>query len=156
MRWPRTRMLRRLKPKSALHAFLRSITWLTSFRITRPNISVLILHLICFILISISTQISLNVLMKGEGDGKSMIFRVMDPSLLKTSNLHEVKHWVEPGEAVTSCQMYHLNLNLLSINLFRADSIRLGAVRLSRGGEDVGPEASPENKQKPICSMSLG
>ena len=31
-----------------------------------------------------------------------MIFRVMDPSLLKTSNLHEVKHWVEPGEAVTS------------------------------------------------------
>ena len=34
-----------------------------------------------------------------EGGGKSMIFRVMDPSLLKTSNLHEVKHWVEPGEA---------------------------------------------------------
>ena len=32
-----------------------------------------------------------------KGDGKSMIFRVMDPSLLKTSNLHEVKHWVEPG-----------------------------------------------------------
>ena len=42
-----------------------------------------------------------------------MIFRVMDPSLLKTSNLHEVKHWVEPGEAVTSC---HLN-DLLSINM---------------------------------------
>ena len=82
-----------------------------------------------------------------------MIFRVMDPSLLKTSNLHEVKHWVEPGEALTSCQMYHLNY-LLSINMFRADIIRLGAVRLSRGGKDVGPEASPENKQKPICSMS--
>ena len=23
--------------------------------------------------------------------------RVMDPSLLKTKNLHEVKHWIEPG-----------------------------------------------------------
>ena len=46
-----------------------------------------------------------------------MIFRVMDPSLLKTSNLHEVKHWVEPGEAVTSCQMYHLHY-LLTVNMF--------------------------------------
>ena len=26
------------------------------------------------------------------------IRRVMDPSLLKTSNLHEVKHWIEPGQ----------------------------------------------------------
>ena len=25
------------------------------------------------------------------------IRRVMDPSLLKTSNYHEVKHWIEPG-----------------------------------------------------------
>ena len=25
------------------------------------------------------------------------IKRVMDPNLLKTNNLHEVKHWVEPG-----------------------------------------------------------
>ena len=53
------------------------------------------------ILISISEQISLHATLK-QGDGKSMIFRVMDPSLLKTSNLHEVKHWVEPGEVVTS------------------------------------------------------
>ena len=56
--------------------------------------------------------------MKGEGDGKSMIFRVMDPSLLKTSNLHEVKHWVEPGEAVTSCQLYHLHINMLELIAF--------------------------------------
>ena len=25
------------------------------------------------------------------------IKRVMDPNLLKTNNLHEVKHWIEPG-----------------------------------------------------------
>ena len=28
---------------------------------------------------------------------RKQIKRVMDPSLLKTSNFHEVKHWVEPG-----------------------------------------------------------
>ena len=54
------------------------------------------------ILISIPTQISLHFTRYCEVGCKSMIFRVMDPSLLKTSNLHEVKHWVEPGEAVTS------------------------------------------------------
>ena len=54
-----------------------------------------------------------------------MIFRVMDPSLLKTSNLHEVKHWVEPGEALTSCQMYHLNY-LLSINMLELISFGWG------------------------------
>ena len=53
---------------------------------------------------------------------KSMIFRVMDPSLLKTSNLHEVKHWVEPGEAVTSG---HLN-DLLSINMLELISFGWG------------------------------
>ena len=29
---------------------------------------------------------------------RRQIKRVMDPNLLKTNNLHEVKHWVEPGE----------------------------------------------------------
>ena len=28
---------------------------------------------------------------------RKQIKRVMDPSLLKTSNYHEVKHWIEPG-----------------------------------------------------------
>ena len=28
---------------------------------------------------------------------RKQIKRVMDPSLLKTSNFHEVKHWIEPG-----------------------------------------------------------
>ena len=29
---------------------------------------------------------------------RKQIKRVMDPNLLKTNNLHEVKHWMEPGE----------------------------------------------------------
>ena len=29
---------------------------------------------------------------------RKQIKRVMDPNLLKTNNLHEVKHWVEPGK----------------------------------------------------------
>ena len=29
---------------------------------------------------------------------RKQVKRVMDPSLLKTSNLHEVKHWIEPGK----------------------------------------------------------
>ena len=28
---------------------------------------------------------------------RKQIKRVMDPNLLKTNNLHEVKHWIEPG-----------------------------------------------------------
>ena len=28
---------------------------------------------------------------------RKQIRRVMDPSLLKTKNYHEVKHWIEPG-----------------------------------------------------------
>ena len=36
--------------------------------------------------------------------------RVMDPSLLKTKNLHEVKHWIEPG---TYVRPYHIPGNLL-------------------------------------------
>ena len=28
---------------------------------------------------------------------RRQVKRVMDPSLLKTSNFHEVKHWIEPG-----------------------------------------------------------
>ena len=31
---------------------------------------------------------------------RKQVKRVMDPSLLKTSNFHEVKHWIEP-ELVT-------------------------------------------------------
>ena len=30
---------------------------------------------------------------------RKQIRRVMDPSLLKTKNYHEVKHWVEPGQS---------------------------------------------------------
>ena len=29
---------------------------------------------------------------------RRQVKRVMDPSLLKTSNFHEVKHWIEPGD----------------------------------------------------------
>ena len=35
------------------------------------------------------------------------IRRVMDPSLLKTSNLHEVKHWIEPGQLLLELQTNH-------------------------------------------------
>ena len=28
---------------------------------------------------------------------RKQITRVMDPNLLKTNNLNEVKHWIEPG-----------------------------------------------------------
>ena len=35
--------------------------------------------------------------------------RVQDPSLLSTKNLHEVKHWVEPGN-VMLC--YNINVML--------------------------------------------
>ena len=54
---------------------------------------------------------------------KKQIKRVMDPSLLKTSNFHEVKHWIEPGKCVTVyyCQTYF-------INLFRAHIIWMGSV----------------------------
>ena len=31
---------------------------------------------------------------------RKQIKRVMDPSLLKTSNFHEVKHWIEPGKYI--------------------------------------------------------
>ena len=31
------------------------------------------------------------------------IRRVMDPNLLKTNNLHEVKHWIEPGNPDGPC-----------------------------------------------------
>ena len=34
--------------------------------------------------------------------------RVMDPSLLKTKNLHEVKHWIEPGKYFGFVVNYHL------------------------------------------------
>ena len=41
------------------------------------------------------------------------IKRVMDPNLLKTNNLHEVKHWIEPGTAqalvsFTNLAIFHL------------------------------------------------
>ena len=39
--------------------------------------------------------------------------RVMDPSLLKTKNLHEVKHWIEPG---TYVRPYHI-LEIFCIKL---------------------------------------
>ena len=38
------------------------------------------------------------------------IKRVMDPNLLKTTNLHEVKHWIEPG---TGQALIHLLLNTI-------------------------------------------
>ena len=28
---------------------------------------------------------------------RKQIDRVMDPNLLETNNIHEVKHWIEPG-----------------------------------------------------------
>ena len=38
------------------------------------------------------------------------IKRVMDPNLLKTNNLHEVKHWIEPG---TRQALLHLTQKIL-------------------------------------------
>ena len=35
----------------------------------------------------------------------------MDPSLLKTKNLHEVKHWIEPGRFYNSVAI----LNILNL-----------------------------------------
>ena len=36
---------------------------------------------------------------------RKQIKRVMDPNLLKTNNLHEVKHWVEPGKELLSVRI---------------------------------------------------
>ena len=41
---------------------------------------------------------------------RKQIKRVMDPNLLKTNNLHEVKHWIEPG-ILWSLQSYTVNKN---------------------------------------------
>lgn len=35
---------------------------------------------------------------------RKQIQRVMDPSLLKTDNYHEVKHWIEPGLTIVVTQ----------------------------------------------------
>ena len=37
--------------------------------------------------------------------------RVQDPSLLSTKNLHEVKHWVEPGVRLTVMTLTKTNIN---------------------------------------------
>ena len=49
----------------------------------------LILSLAGLVLIAFSIELCLRL--------RKQIKRVMDPSLLKTSNFHEVKHWIEPG-----------------------------------------------------------
>ena len=49
----------------------------------------LVLSLAGLVLIAFSIELCLRL--------RKQIKRVMDPSLLKTSNFHEVKHWVEPG-----------------------------------------------------------
>ena len=54
---------------------------------------------------------------------RKQIKRVMDPSLLKTSNFHEVKHWIEPG----IFQVY-LFINPIELNLIRANIIWMGSV----------------------------
>ena len=43
------------------------------------------------------------------------IRRVMDPSLLKTSNYHEVKHWIEPGRVIT---FYQTKAHMLTHKIF--------------------------------------
>ena len=37
--------------------------------------------------------------------------RVQDPSLLSTKNLHEVKHWVEPGVRLAVMTLTRTNIN---------------------------------------------
>ena len=49
----------------------------------------LVLALAGVVLIAFSVEMCLRL--------RKQIKRVMDPTLLKTSNFHEVKHWIEPG-----------------------------------------------------------
>ena len=49
----------------------------------------LVLAVAGLVLIAFSVEMCLRL--------RRQIKRVMDPTLLKTSNLHEVKHWIEPG-----------------------------------------------------------
>ena len=53
---------------------------------------------------------------------RKQIRRVMDPSLLKTKNYHEVKHWIEPGLS----DWLQIVLILHDIILFRICQLRLG------------------------------
>ena len=53
----------------------------------------LVLSLAGLVLVAFSIELCLRL--------RRQIKRVMDPSLLKTSNFHEVKHWIEPGKVFT-------------------------------------------------------
>lgn len=101
----------------------------------------------------------------------------MDPSLLKTKNLHEVKHWIEPG---THVRPYHMCGNLLHWILkdtfqsftkfsdwiflstdfvFRAGQLWLGPMELGRRGQVTIslPPISNQNFliKEPLLSFSI-
>ena len=76
----------------------------------------LILCLAGVVLIAFSVEMCLRL--------RKQIKRVMDPSLLKTSNFHEVKHWIEPGK------YYIFTLSgTCDIKYLRIDFLWMGPVR---------------------------
>ena len=78
----------------------------------------LILSLAGLVLITFSVELCLRL--------RKQIKRVMDPSLLKTSNFHEVKHWIEPGIIFRYGSINIINIILSSID--RIDFFRMGPV----------------------------
>ena len=68
----------------------------------------LVLAVAGLVLIAFSVEMCLRL--------RRQIKRVMDPTLLKTSNLHEVKHWIEPGgtDLYTSSYNEFVLLELIS------------------------------------------
>ena len=49
---------------------------------------------------------------------RKQIKRVVDPSLLKTNNYHEVKHWIEPGKLLFYFECILVNVNSLELISF--------------------------------------
>ena len=68
---------------------------------------------------------------------RKQIRRVMDPSLLKTKNYHEVKHWIEPGLS-----------DWLQIVLTLHDIILLEFVSFGWGNYDFNEESKLMDEKK--------
>ena len=75
----------------------------------------LILSLAGLVLIAFSVELCLRL--------RKQIKRVMDPSLLKTSNFHEVKHWIEPGIVLDMTPHGEYSIFLSRVDFFRLGTI---------------------------------
>ena len=107
----------------AIAAGVSSIVLWDQFNINTKFVGLLIIVGPIMILVGLSFLVcSMELVMRLT----KQIRRVMDPSLLKTSNYHEVKHWIEPGIKEEHCIL--TAYNSITIIIFRAYKLWLGPI----------------------------